>query len=127
MQSRHFIQTGFTLIEVVVALAIIALGLLAVMSTVSSTTINSIYLRDKTFANWVAQNQMAEIELAPVKPKFGFSDGNETLAGITWYWTQKVDKTEDPDTSRIEVTVRMDKDKNAQNYATLVYLLHTPK
>ncbi len=54
MQSRHFIQTGFTLIEVVVALAIIALGLLAVMSTVSSTTINSIYLRDKTFANWVA-------------------------------------------------------------------------
>ena len=119
--------TGFTLLEVMVALAIIALGMTAVIKTVASTTVNSTYLRDKTFANWVAQNQLAEIELSTVKPSFGFKDGDETLAGVKWYWTSKVDKTEDPDTNRIEITVRMNKDKNAQNYATLVSLIHNPK
>ena len=119
-------QTGFTLVEVMVALSIIAIGMAAVIMTVAATTANSTYLRDKTFANWVAQNQLAEIELSPVKPKFGFTDGNEKLAGVTWYWTTKVDKTEDQDTNRVEITVRMHKDKNAQNYATLVSLIHNP-
>jgi len=118
---------GFTLVEVMVALSIIAIGLAAVISTVASTTVNSAYLRDKTFAHWVAQNQLAEVELTDVKPKFGFTDGNEKLAGMTWYWTRKVDKTEDPDTSRVEITVRADKDKSAQNLATLVSLMYSPK
>lgn len=118
---------GFTLVEVMVALSIIAIGLAAVLSTVASTTVNSAYLRDKTFAHWVAQNQLAEVELTDVKPKFGFTDGNEKLAGMTWYWTRKVDKTEDPDTSRVEITVRADKDKSAQNLATLVSLMYSPK
>ena len=126
MRFTQYKHAGFTLLEVLVALAIIALGMAAVIKTVASVTVNSAYLRDKTFAYWVAQNQMAEIELSPVKPKMGFTDGDESLAGITWYWTTSVDKTEDPDTNRVEVTVRMDKDKKAHNYATLVYLLHNP-
>ena len=119
-------NSGFTLLEVMVALAIIALGMAAVIKTVASTTVNSAYLRDKTFAYWVAQNQMAELELTAAKPKIGFSDGNEKLAGVTWYWTRKIDGTEDPDTKRVEISVRMDKDKDAQNYAALTSLLHAP-
>jgi len=123
-QNKHI---GFTLLEVMVALAIIAFGMAALIKTVASTTVNSAYLRDKTFAYWVAQNQLAEIELTEAKPKIGFTDGDEELAGITWYWTSKVDKTVDPDTNRIELSVRMNKDKKAQNYATLVSLIHDPK
>ena len=118
--------SGFTLLEVMVALAIIALGMAAVIKTVSTTTVNSSYLRDKTFANWVAQNQLAEIELSTTEPKKGFTDGDETLAGIKWYWTRKVDGTEDPDTNRIEITVRKDKNKSAQNYAHLTSLRYSP-
>ena len=114
---------GFTLVEVMVAVAVIALGLAAVIKTVTSTTNNTIYLRDKTFAYWVAQNQLAEVELTTTKPKNGFADGEETLAGLTWHWTRKVEDTEDPDTSRVEITVRKDKDKSSQNYATLITLL----
>lgn len=117
---------GFTLIEVMVALAVIALGLAAVIKTVTSTTNNTIYLRDKTFAYWVAQNQIAEIELTTSSPKKGFTDGEEKLAGQIWHWTRKVDSTEDPDTNRVEVTVRKDKDRSSQNYAELVTLIFNP-
>jgi len=119
-------KNGFTLIEVMVALAVIALGLAAVIKTVTSTTSNTIYLRDKTFAYWVAQNQLAELEVQENSPAKGFTDGEEKLAGLTWYWTRKVDATEDPDTNRVEVSVRKDKDRNAQNYATLVTLIFSP-
>ncbi len=119
-------KNGFTLIEVMVALAVIALGLAAVIKTVTSTTNNTIYLRDKTFAYWVAQNQLAELEVLENSPAKGFTDGEEKLAGLTWYWTRKVDATEDPDTNRVEVSVRKDKDKSAQNYATLVTLIFSP-
>ncbi len=118
---------GFTLVEVMVAVAVIALGLAAVIKTVTSTTNNTIYLRDKTLAYWVAQNQMAEMEITSAKPKNGFTDGEETLAGLTWYWTRKVEGTEDPDTSRIEISVRKDKDKSAQNFVTLITLIFNPK
>ena len=117
---------GFTLIEVMVALAVIAFGLAAVIKTVTSTTNNTIYLRDKTFAYWVAQNQIAEIEVSTSSPKKGFTDGEEKLAGQIWHWTRKVDATEDPDTNRVEVTVRKDKDKSSQNYVELVTLVFNP-
>lgn len=120
-------QKAFTLVEVMVALAVIALGLAAVIKTVTSTTNNTIYLRDKTLAYWVAQNQISEIEVSTATPKNGFTDGQETLAGLTWHWTRKVEGTEDPDTSRVEVTVRKDKDRSAQNYATLITLLFNPR
>ena len=120
-------QKAFTLVEVMVALAVIALGLAAVIKTVTSTTNNTIYLRDKTLAYWVAQNQISEIEINTAAPKSGFTDGQETLAGLTWHWTRKVEGTEDPDTSRVEVTVRKDKDRSAQNYATLITLLFNPR
>lgn len=120
------IHRGFTLLEVMVALAVITLGLAAVIKTVTSTTSNTIHIRDKTFAYWVAQNQIAEIELTAGSPRTGFTDGEEMLAGLTWHWTRKIESTEDPDTNRVEVSVRKDKDKSAQNYATLITLIFNP-
>ena len=120
------IYRGFTLLEVMVALAVITLGLSAVIKTVTSTTSNTIHIRDKTFAYWVAQNQIAEIELTAGSPSTGFTDGEEMLAGLTWHWTRKIESTEDPDTNRVEVSVRKDKEKSAQNYATLITLIFNP-
>ncbi len=120
------VHRGFTLLEVMVALAVITLGLAAVIKTVTSTTSNTIHIRDKTFAYWVAQNQIAEIELTSGSPKPGFTDGEEMLAGLNWHWTRKIEGTEDPDTNRVEISVRKDKDRSAQNYATLITLIFNP-
>ncbi|MGH1536988.1 MAG: type II secretion system minor pseudopilin GspI [Gammaproteobacteria bacterium] len=126
MMNTIKVLKGFTLLEVMVALAVIALGMAAVIKTVTTTTSNTIHLRDKTFAYWVAQNQLAEIELTTGSPKTGYTDGEEELAGLTWYWTRKIESTEDPDTNRVELTVRKGKDKSAQNYATLITLHFSP-
>ena len=72
-------QNGFTLLEVMVALAVIVFSLAAVIKIVTSTTSNTIHIRDKTFAYWVAQNQIAEIELTSGSPKEGFTDGEEDV------------------------------------------------
>ena len=54
---------GFTLVEVLVALVIVAMALAALMITVSSTARTSGYLRDKTVAQWIALNRLTEVRL----------------------------------------------------------------
>ena len=57
---------GFTLIEVLVALVIVAIGMAAVLGALSSSANTLSFLRDKTFAQWVALNQIAHA--APLRP-----------------------------------------------------------
>jgi general secretion pathway protein I len=97
---------GFTLIEVLVALAIVAVGMAAVLGTLNSSADTIVYLRDKTFANWVALNQIAQVRLAGQQPATGDSDGNVDFAGRNWTWRQTVSTTQIPGMERIDVSVR---------------------
>jgi len=85
-------QTGFTLIEIMVALMVIAIALAAVMTTMSSAIRNAAGLQERTFAHWVAMNQMAKIQLnGNVKPST--KSGSEEMAGHEWYWNITIEKT----------------------------------
>ncbi len=97
---------GFTLIEVLVALAIVAVGMAAVMGALTSSAGTVSYLRDKTFAQWVALNQIANIRLSGQQPPVGNSDGDADFAGRTWHWHQEVVTTQVPGVERIDVSVR---------------------
>ncbi len=97
---------GFTLIEVLVALAIVAIGMAAVLETITSSADTAIYLRDKTFANWVALNQIETVRLAGQQPAEGKSDGDVDFAGRKWHWHQEVNGTQVPGMARIDVSVR---------------------
>ena len=77
---------GFTLIEVLVALAIVAVGMAAVLATLTSSADSVSYLRDKTFANWVALNQIATQRLAGQSLQSGNTDGDSDMAGRKWHW-----------------------------------------
>jgi len=97
---------GFTLIEVLVALAIVVIGMAAVLGALSSSASTISYLRDKTFAQWVAMNRIATLRLAGQQPATGKSDGDIDYAGRSWHWAQEVVTTEVQGVERIDVKVR---------------------
>lgn len=98
---------GFTLLEVLAALIIVALGMLGVIQAVSQTASNTSYLRDKTVAHWVAMNQLTQARLAAQQPRIGKTSDDVEMAGRTWRWTMEVTQTPLESMRRIEVRVRL--------------------
>jgi general secretion pathway protein I len=99
-------QGGFTLIEVLVALAIVVIGMAAVLGALSSSAGTISYLRDKTFAQWVALNKIATLRISGQQTPVGNSDGDIDFAGRSWHWRQEVTATQIPGVVRIDVKVR---------------------
>lgn len=99
-------QNGFTLIEVLAALIIVALGMMAVIQAVSQTASNSTYLREKTIAHWVALNQLTETRLQRTPPKVDETSDEVEMAGREWRWTMTVTQTPVESMRRIDISVR---------------------
>lgn len=97
---------GFTLIEVLVALVVVGLGMLAVIQTVGQTANTSSYLREKTIAHWIAMNQLTQTRLLPTAPAIDKSSDEVKMAGREWRWTMEVKQTPIESIRRIEVRVR---------------------
>jgi general secretion pathway protein I len=111
---------GFTLIEVLVALAIVAIGMAALMSAVTTSAGTTVYMRDKTLAEWVALNQIEAVRLALQRPTKGDKDGDAEMGGRKWKWHQEVMETEVKGIMRIDVSVKPAEVSGDNNwYATI--------
>ena len=99
-------QRGFTLIEVLVALAIVAIGMAAVLGTLTSSASTVLFLHDKALAQWIALNQIATIRLTGQVPALGNTDGDLDYAGQKWHWRQEVVATAIQGMVRMDVMVR---------------------
>jgi type II secretion system protein I len=99
-------QRAFTLIEVLVALAIVAIGMAAVLESISSSADSAVYLRDKTLAEWIALNQLSQARLNAQPPALGTTDGELDYAGRHWRWRQDVSDGGFPGILRIDVSVQ---------------------
>lgn len=99
-------QQGFTFLEVLAALVIVSIALLATISAMSTATDNSSRLRDKTFAHWVAENRLSEIRIGNIYPDLG-SNASETVEmGLSeWKWEQSVIATDDENLRRVKISV----------------------
>jgi general secretion pathway protein I len=96
---------GFTLIEVLIALAVIAIALLALTRAASVQVQSFDGLRERSLAGWVAANVLTETRLATTFPPTGRSDGRMQLAGRDWRWTRDVQPTPNSEIRRIEISI----------------------
>ncbi|MGH8278427.1 MAG: type II secretion system minor pseudopilin GspI [Gammaproteobacteria bacterium] len=96
---------GFTLIEVLIALAFLAIGMSAIITTVGASIRNAGELQSDTYAHWVAMNQLSLFRLASSWPETGSQQGSAELAGQKWNWDAKISTTPDPDLRRVDIDV----------------------
>jgi general secretion pathway protein I len=102
---RRHTGRGFTLVEVMVALLIVAIGLSALMITVSSTARTSGFLRDKTVAQWIALNRLTEVRLNLNKFAANTDTGELNFANRTWHYDTRYFDTSVATMKRVVVRV----------------------
>jgi len=110
---RGSVQTGFTLVEVMVALAIVAIALPALVFAYLQYVDSTGYLRDKLLATQVVENKWAEVQLLNAEKNFnldGEQRGQYELVERTWYWRLKKEKTEVDGFFRYELSVSQAED-----------------
>jgi len=116
-------SAGFTLLEVMVALAIAALALLALFGAAAATSRATVELRERTFGHLVASNALTELRLRRAWLEPGTIDGDAQLNRRTWRWTARVVATEDPEVRRLDLEVR---DEAGEVAATMIGFIGKP-
>lgn len=96
---------GFTLIEVLVAVTVLALAMLAIIRAGSQYTGNQAYLQDRTLATWVARNQLTIFQLEKDWPATGTRSDEVEMAGRRWRWEAKISPTPDTEVRRVDIRV----------------------
>lgn len=100
---------GFTLVEVMVALLIVATALPALLMRIGSMASTTAHMRDTAIAHWIAENKMQEVfitqRLSGTTPR-GRQADDVQMASATWDWQLEVQNTEVPEIMRLYVRVR---------------------
>ena len=115
---------GFTLLEILVALAVLSIALLAALKSSGAVIRNATGLKERSVAHWVALNRAAELELAPSWIELGSTHGQEIMANQTWYWTVETEKTPDPDIRHAGIKIR--REEKDEPLATLEIFIGRP-
>lgn len=103
-------QRGFTLVEVMVALMVLALGMVAVYNALGQAARNANGAREQIFADWIAMDRIAELRIAQDWPALGSSNGEIDYGGQVWQWEIDVQETPVDGLRRVDVSVDLDGD-----------------
>jgi general secretion pathway protein I len=120
-------ERGFTLVEVMVALMVIAIALPALLKALYQQVDGTAYLRDKSIAHWIATNKLTEnrIELSRTDVLFrGERNGVVQMVDRDWFWWTSSEPTPVEDYYRLEVVVSDAEERRDQPLYTLVGYMH---
>ena len=112
MTRRNRRSEGMALLEVLVALVVVAMGMLAVQGQISSFAHTAHYMQKKSLASWIASNKITEFSLAPRWPEIGETSGDLEFANQEWHWRAKVEETQVENLRRVDVTVALAEDRD---------------
>lgn len=115
-------KKGFTLIEVMLAMAVFSIAGIAILGTADTNARNLGYLESKIIASWVASNQLVEASLDTSWPPKNNKKGKVEMAGREWLWQQKIIKTTDNDMRAIVMEVRLDEKNPAALTSFMTYI-----
>ncbi len=97
--------SGFTLLEVLVALVVVAVAVAALGRAGSQVLDSQAELERRTWALWVADNALSELQLeVGVSP--GQRQGSAQMGGRSWYWTMLIQPAPGGELLRVDVAVR---------------------
>lgn len=99
------VEQGFTLLEMLVAMAVLSLGALALLNLAGENTRTAQALETRLFASVVAENRAIEALTAPAPPAVGEERGADQAGLETWRWTRRVSRTGEPGMLRLDVIV----------------------
>lgn len=116
---------GFTLVEILVSLSIIAIAMGALIQASGDNTNSLSYLKQKSLAHWVAMNEITRLEVERNWPSLGTDKDDVEMAGHTWYWTRTTEKTANENIRQISFVVYLDEDRE-RNLTHLVSFLIKP-
>ncbi len=108
MARRDISESGFSLLEVMVALAVFSLGALALLNVLGESSRSQSAAADRAIARIVAENRLVEAMAVTTAPTQGTSSGVEEAMGRNWTWEVIVAPSPDPAILRIDVRVRAD-------------------
>jgi general secretion pathway protein I len=96
---------GFTLVEVMVALTIVAFSLTAIAASMNQMIDAANAMRERTYASWIAQNKIAQLRLANVTPEVSSTSGEVDYANSEWAWRAVISETGIDSFYRVDVSV----------------------
>ena len=118
------VQSGFTLIEILVAMTIIAIGVSALVASAAASTSRADYLREREFGRWAASNELAELQSVPAWPDVGTTNKEVEMGQFIWYVRTITQPVADEDLRRVDVQVRLDEDADNYIYTVAGFVLN---
>lgn len=110
--SHHKSSAGFTLLEILIALMILATALVALSGSMTMATKTQIYQKERTYGHYIAMYRLGELKTEEPWPGIGTTRGTVNMLNREWRWQQEVQKTTEDGLRRVDIKVSLQDDED---------------